>query len=85
MHTEHVKLAADGRLILPAALRHALGVRPGDTLVIDCDGDSLLVRPFEAVIRETQDYFRQFTTSDVSQVDALIADRRDEAAREPRE
>ena len=44
---------------------------------------TLLVRSYDEVLRETQDYFRQFTTPGASEVDALIADRRDEFAREP--
>lgn len=80
--TEHVKLGADGRIVLPAALRHQLGLKPGDALVIESDGDSLLVRSYDAVIRETQAFFRQFPTPGVSEVDDLIAERRVEAARE---
>ncbi len=54
-------------------------------MVIESDGDSLLVRPADAVLRETQDYFRRFTTPNVSVVDELIADRRAEAARDEAE
>ena len=82
MHTEHVRLGPDGRIVLPAALRHQLGLKPGDALVIESDGDSLLVRSYDAVVRETQDYFRQFPAPGGSEVDGLIADRRAEAARE---
>ncbi len=81
-HAEHVRLGLDGRIVIPAALRKSVGLRPGDTIVIESDGDSLLVRSFEVVIRETQYYFRQFPSCDGSEVDALIAERRAEAARE---
>lgn len=84
MHTEHVKLGADGRIVIPAAVRHELGLQPGDFLVLESDGDSLLVRRFDAIIRETQEYFRQFPATG-SEVDALIAERRAEAAREQAE
>lgn len=80
MHTEHVRLGPDGRIVLPATLRHELGLRPGDALVIESDGVSLLVRPYEAVIRETQQFFRQFP-SNGGEIDALIVERRAEAAR----
>ncbi len=82
MHIEHVKLGEDGRLVIPAALRKEIGIRAGDTVVVESDGDSLLLRSYDQVLRETQDYFRQFARPGVSVVDELIADRRAEAARE---
>lgn len=82
MYTEHVKLGPDGRIVLPAALRKSVGLFPGDTLVVESDGDSLLVRKLDALLRETQDYFRGFVPAGVSLADELIADRRAEAAHE---
>ena len=80
--SEHVRLGADGRLVLPSALRKSVGLNPGDTVVIESDGDSLLVRSYEAVIRETQQFFAQFPAPGGSVVDELITDRRADAARE---
>lgn len=80
--TEHVRVAADGRIVIPAAIRHELGFLPGDALVLESDGDSLLVRRFDAVIRETQEAFAPYRVDGRSIVDELIADRRAEAARE---
>ncbi|WP_020472300.1 AbrB/MazE/SpoVT family DNA-binding domain-containing protein [Zavarzinella formosa] len=85
MQIEHVKLGEDGRIVIPATLRRELGLHSGETLVVECDGESLLVRRHETVLRETQDYFRQFVTPGASIVDELIADRRDEAARDEAE
>lgn len=85
MQIEHVKLGDDGRLVIPASLRKEVGIKPGDTLVIESDGDSLLLRSYDQVLRETQDFFRQFVPPGVSVVDELIADRRAEAAREKEE
>lgn len=82
MNTEHVKLGPDGRIVLPAALRKSVGLNPGDTVVIESDGDSLLLRSFDTVVREAQDYFRQFPSPVGGEVDGLIAERRAEAARE---
>jgi AbrB family looped-hinge helix DNA binding protein len=82
MHTEHVKLGPDGRIVIPATLRSELGFRPGDALVLESDGDSLLVRSFEAVIRETQAAFAPYRVDGQSVVDELIAERRAEAAQE---
>jgi AbrB family looped-hinge helix DNA binding protein len=85
MHIEHVKLGDDGRIVIPAAARRDLGLLPGQTLVVESDGDSLLVRTADAALRETQDYFQQFLPPGVGLVDDLIADRRAEAAAEAAE
>ena len=82
MLIEHVRLGEDGRIVIPAAARRELGLTPGQTLVVESDGDRLLIRSGDAVLRETQDYFRRFATPGVSAADELIADRREEAARE---
>ena len=54
MHVEHTQLGEDGRLVLSATLREELGLHPGDTVVIESDGDSLLLRGFDRVLREVQ-------------------------------
>lgn len=82
MHTEHTRLGRDGRIVIPAALRTELNFQPGAPLVLESDGDSLLVRNFEAVIRETQEAFAPYRIDGQNIVDELIAERRAEAARE---
>lgn len=47
MRRERVTLERDGRVRVPEAFRAELGFRPGDPLVVECDGDSLLVRRAE--------------------------------------
>jgi AbrB family looped-hinge helix DNA binding protein len=83
--TFHTKLAQDGRMVIPAPLRHRLGLKPGDTLVIDAENESVRVRSYDRVVQEAQDYFRPFASPDVSLVDELIAERRAEAAKEDAE
>lgn len=57
MHIEHVKLGEDGRLVIPAPFRKELGSQPGDTLVLESDGDSLLLRSYDRVLCEVQEAF----------------------------
>ncbi len=80
MHTEHARMGADGRIVIPAALRNELNFKPGAPLVLESDGDSLLVRNFEAVIRETQEAFAPYRPDGRDIVDELLAERRAEAA-----
>src|SRR5262245_43635095 len=85
MHIEHVKLGDDGRLVIPASLRKEIGIKPGDTVVIESDGDSLLLRSYDRVLREVQDAFAPCRIPGASVVDELIAERRAEAADEEAE
>lgn len=81
----HARLGEDGRVVIPAHVRRELGIKPGDTLVAESDGQSLLLRSYDHVLKETQEFFRQFVPPGTSVVDELIADRRAEAAREEAE
>lgn len=82
MHVEQVTVRADGRADVPATLLAEIGVRAGDTLVLESDGDSLLVRSVEQVLAETQAHFRRFVQPGEGVADGLTADRRAEAARD---
>lgn len=47
-----VKLGAGGRLLIPGELRDAMGIQPGDMLVLILEGDGLRVlTPVQAVAR----------------------------------
>ena len=81
----HVKLADDGRMVIPAPLRHRLGLQPGDALVIEAEESSLRVRSQADVLKEAQSFFRQYLTPGVSLVDELITERRTAAAKEEAE
>lgn len=82
--TYHAKVIAGGKIVIPAELRRELGIKDGDTLVIERDGDgTLAVRTYAQVVRDVQQTFRAMVGPyDGSMVDELIADRRREAARE---
>ncbi|MDX3900517.1 MAG: AbrB/MazE/SpoVT family DNA-binding domain-containing protein [Sphingobium sp.] len=80
------KLIAGGKIVLPAELRRELGFNEGDRLVIEREGDSLVIKSYAQVIREVQAEFRKLVPpGGPSMVDELIAERRAEAAREQEE
>ena len=60
-------------------------VKEGDTIVVEEDGKGLHLRTIEDAVREAQAYFQSVIPAGVSLVDDLIAERRDEAARESRD
>ena len=67
--------------MIPAHLRKALDLKPGDSLVVRRDGDSIVVERRETLIRRLQARFAHVRRN-VDLADELIADRRAEAAAE---
>ena len=76
-----VQVGAQGRLVIPAALRKALHLKQGDRLVARQVGDSLVLERREAIEKRLWEMFSHIP-KDVSLVDELIAERREEARRE---
>lgn len=76
-----VTMNRQGRLIIPAPLRRALGMQPGETLITRVEDDRLVLQRREALLDELQSWFAS-VPSDVSLVDELIAERRQEALRD---
>ena len=83
---ERVKLGEAGRLVIPAALRQQMGIRPGDELLLRVgeDGELKVIGRMQA-IRRIQAYAQQFKKPGESVVDELIAEREAEARREAEE
>lgn len=67
--------------MIPAALRKALNLKPGDRLVARTVGESLVLERRETVERRLRERFKHIPR-DVSLADELIAERRVEAERE---
>ena len=80
--TYHAKVIAGGKIVIPAELRRALGVKDGDTLIIDQEDGRLIIQTYSAMVRRVQDSIREYVPQGVSLVDELIAERRAEAAKE---
>jgi len=76
-----VQVGAQGRVVIPAGLRNALALKPGDRLLARKVGDSLVFERRETVERRLRERFRHIP-GDISLADELIADRRAEAAGE---
>jgi len=78
----HTKLGEGRRVAIPAELCRQYGLEPGKPVVLEALDSGIVVRSLETVVREVQDYFSQFKEDGKSAVDELIAERREEAARE---
>ena len=74
-----------GRLVLPSEIRAALGLEPGDRLLLSTDADgSLRLRPYRAVANQGLGLLADLAPGGDSMVDEVIAERRGEARREDR-
>jgi AbrB family looped-hinge helix DNA binding protein len=78
-------LAANGRIVIPAAIRAELGFKPGETLVMEVHEGKLRVESFDARLAQIQDELLQIFGPERSLSDELIAERRAEALHEQEE
>lgn len=80
------KINQNGRIVIPAAIREELGIKPGDTLLLDVEEDGVLrIETYPARIRRIQREIAKYIKPGVSLADELIAERREEARREQEE
>lgn len=80
----HARLKIDsaGRIVIPAEMRAAMLVKPGDTLTAEVVDGELVLLSREAAIRKAQQMVRRHVPEGASLSDELIAERRVEARRE---
>jgi AbrB family looped-hinge helix DNA binding protein len=75
-------LGEKGRLVIPAAIRQALDLNPGETVEMYVEGHELRISTHWSRIREVQERARQFVKPGHSIVEEFMAERRAEALRE---
>ena len=80
------KMNANGRILIPIALRKQMGLNAGDTVLMDVEDGVLRIESYAARIRRIQEEFKKFIPpGGMLMSDQLIADRREEARREEEE
>lgn len=82
---ESVTVGPDGRIVIPAQYRRALGIEAGDELRLRAENGELRLISRRAAIKRAQSIVRRYVPEGVSLSDELIAERRAEAAREAEE
>lgn len=82
MKSYEVPMQENGRVILPSELRRALGLQKGDRVVIEADGDRVTLTTARLRRRRAQAMVAQHVKPEDGVVDAFLAEKRAEAARE---
>lgn len=80
--TVKVQVAENGRIVLPAGLRKAAGIRPGEAVLIELDGNELRIRSQRSAVQRIQQRWSAIAKEGALLSDELIAERRAEASRE---
>ena len=71
-----LKVAPDGRLLIPADMREAMQLREGGHVIVRVEAGELCVVDLHVSIRQAQEFMRKFKRPGVSEVDSFLADRR---------
>jgi AbrB family looped-hinge helix DNA binding protein len=82
MVSERAQLGENGRVVIPAAYRKAMGLKGGEVLLFSMDENGLHIQSQRQALLRSQAIVASFVDPDCSLVDELIADRRAEAVRE---
>lgn len=83
MTTEtRLRVNENGRVVIPAAFRKALGINAGDQLVLRIEDDELRIMTLKRRLERAQRLVRKYVKPGVSLVDELIAERREAAKHE---
>ena len=77
-----LRVNENGRLVLPAAFRKALNIRPGDEVLARLEGNEVRITSLKHRIEQAQRHVRQFVKPGRSLADELIAERREAAKHE---
>ena len=83
MATEtRTRVNQNGRIVIPASYREALGIKAGDEVILRMEDDELRITTMKRRIERAQRLVRKYVKPGDSLVDELIAERREVAKRE---
>ena len=83
MNTEtRTRINENGRVVIPASYRKALGIKAGDEVILRMEDDELRITTMKRRIERAQRLVRKYVKAGTPLVDELIAERREAAKRE---
>jgi AbrB family looped-hinge helix DNA binding protein len=77
-----LKVNENGRIVIPAEFRKALGIEVGDEVLVRLEKHEVTISTQQQRIKKAQERARKYVKPGVSLVDELLAERREEARRE---
>lgn len=82
MDEVRARVNENGRIVIPVALREALGIAAGDEVILRVENDELRITTVRRQIERARQLIRRHVKPGRSLVDELIAERRKAAKRE---
>lgn len=82
MNEARTRINENGRIVIPASFRKALGLTAGDEVVVRLEDNELRILTLAQRIRHAQQIVRRYVKPGTSLADELIAERREAAKRE---
>lgn len=83
MTTAKARINDDGRILIPAAMRKALGLRAGQAVILRVDADGIRLTTAQHALCQAQQSLRRYVREGTPLVEDLLAERRREGKREP--
>ncbi len=79
---QHVAMASNGRLVIPANVRSELGMQDGGNFIVHVQNGQIRLEPIHAAVARAQAIVRHYVPETASLVGELTEDRRREAESE---
>ena len=77
-----MRVNENGRVVIPASYRKALGIKAGDEVILRMEDDELRITTMKRRLERARRRIREYVKPGVSLADELIAERREAAKRE---
>ena len=77
-----MRINENGRVVIPASYRKALGIKAGDEVILRMEDDELRITTMNRRLERARRRIRKYVKPGVSLADELIAERREAAKRE---
>ena len=82
MEETRARVNENGRVVIPASFRKALGIDTGDEVILRIEDDELSISTLKQRIERARRSVRRYVKPGLSLADELIAERREAAKRE---